>query len=136
MKKIGIIGTRKRDSDNDFSLCEKEFIKIFEEGDELVSGGCSSGGDLFCEQLAKKYQVPIKIYYANWNKFGKSAGFIRNSKIAEDSDIIIALLPNDGSHSNGTEDTIKKAEKMGKKIILVPPSLTLVPQVEFDPYTM
>lgn len=119
MKTIGIIGTRRRNSDKDFDLCEKEFLRVYEDGDELVSGGCNQGGDKFCEIIAKKFSVPIKIYYANWKKYGKSAGFIRNTNIAEDADIIVALLPGDGSHSNGTEDTIFKAKKMGKTIVYV-----------------
>ena len=119
MKKIGIIGTRKRDSNKDFELCEKAFLSIYEEGDELVSGGCHYGGDKFCEIIASRYNIPIKIYPAEWDKYGKRAGFIRNTYIAQDSDVIIALLPNDGSHSNGTEDTIRKAVGKNAKIILV-----------------
>ena len=130
MKKIGIVGTRKRNTEDDFKLCEREFLRIYEDGDELVSGGCYLGADKFCEIIAKKFTIPIKIYYANWNKYGKSAGFKRNTNIAEDSDVIIALLPKD-AHSYGTEDTIKKAEKMGKSIILVPE-----PTKDFDPYSI
>jgi len=119
MKTIGIIGSRRRDSKEDLEECRKSFLSIYEKGDSLVSGGCSCGGDKFCEVFAREYNIPIKIHYADWNKYGKSAGFKRNTYIAEDADVIIALLP-DGEKSYGTEDTIRKAEKMDKKIILVP----------------
>jgi hypothetical protein len=117
MKTIGIIGSRRRDSQKDFEQCENKFLEIYEEGDEIVSGGCSRGGDRFAEILAKKHQVPIKIYYAQWDKLGKGAGFARNTDIAKDSDVLIAVVASD--RTGGAEDTIKKAIKMNKKIIIL-----------------
>jgi hypothetical protein len=117
MKTIGIIGSRSRDSEDDLKQCEKAFLDIYEEGDEIVSGGCPKGGDRFAEVLAKKHQIPIKIYYAQWKKFGKKAGFIRNTDIAKDADVIIAVVRKD--RQGGTEDTIFKASSMGKDIILL-----------------
>lgn len=123
MKRIGIVGSRRRDTPKDFEQCEKAFLEIYKEGDELVSGGCSRGGDKFCEILARKYQVPIKIYYAQWDKLGKGAGFARNADIAKDSDILIAVVADD--RTGGAEDTIRKAARMNKSmVILSSPTLT------------
>jgi len=122
MKTIGIVGSRRRNSKEDYNLLEKWFLEVYEEGDQLVSGGCSSGGDKFCEIIARKFQVPIKIYYAQWNKLGKGAGFIRNTYIARDADILIALVADD--RTGGTEDTIKKAQGMNKKIIILESNTT------------
>jgi hypothetical protein len=47
----------------------------------------------------------------------KAAGFVRNTKIAEECDVLIAVVASD--RLGGTEDTIRKAEKLGKQIILV-----------------
>ncbi|MFW5804256.1 MAG: hypothetical protein ACOCWG_03385, partial [bacterium] len=101
----------------DYKACLKAFWENYEEGDQIVSGGCPQGGDKFAEIIAKKHQIPIKIYYAQWNRIGKSAGFRRNGNIAEDCDILIAVVSSD--RKGGTEDTIQKAEKMNKKVILV-----------------
>ena len=117
MKIIGIVGSRRRDSKEDFEQCLEVFFSIYKDGDEIVSGGCPKGGDNFAEIIAKKHQVPIKIYYAQWDKLGKRAGFARNGDIAKNADVLIALVSAD--RKGGTEDTIKKAEKMGKQIILV-----------------
>jgi hypothetical protein len=117
VKKIGIVGSRRRNIPVDFMKCEEAFFSVYEDGDEIVSGGCPKGGDAFAEIIAKKYQIPIKIYYAQWNKLGNSAGFIRNTDIARDSDVLIAVVAFD--RSGGTEDIVKKVEKMGKKIIFV-----------------
>jgi len=117
MKTIGIVGSRRRNSKEDFEQCLEVFLSIYEVGDEIVSGGCPSGGDNFAEIIAKKHQVPIKIYPAQWNKLGKRAGYARNGDIARDADVLISVVSAD--RKGGTEDTIKKAEKMGKQIILV-----------------
>ncbi|OGC76269.1 hypothetical protein A2619_02335 [candidate division WWE3 bacterium RIFOXYD1_FULL_39_9] len=119
MKKIGIIGSRRRNTFADKNLVIKAFQSIYEDGDEIVSGGCSEGGDAFAEYIAKSKQVPITIYYAKWSLLGKSAGHIRNSFIAQDSDILIACVSQD--RTGGTEDTIKKFKKLKpkNKIILV-----------------
>ncbi len=56
---------------------------------------------------------------ANWKKFGRAAGFIRNTDIAENSDILIACVSKD--RTGGTEDTIKKflKEKDRNNLILI-----------------
>ncbi len=117
MKTIGIIGTRSRDTESDLTLCEQEFFKHYEEGDTIVSGGCPRGGDRFAEVIAKKHNIPIKIHYAEWDKYGKSAGFRRNGDIAKDSTIMIAVVA--VNRTGGTEDTIRKAAAMGKQVFLV-----------------
>lgn len=130
MKTIGIIGSRRRDSKEDLELCRKTFLEIYEEGeDSLVSGGCPKGGDRFCQIFAEEYGIPIKIHYAEWDKYGKAAGFKRNAYIAKDADVLICVVAED--RIGGTENTIATATKLGKRIILVPQ----VPKKEneFDP---
>jgi hypothetical protein len=117
MKIIGIIGCRSRDSKRDLDLLKNKFFEIYEEGDEIVSGGCPQGGDRFAEVIAKENGIPIKIYYPNWKKHGKSAGFKRNVFIAKDSDIILAVVSPE--RKGGTEHTIKTAKQMGIPIELI-----------------
>lgn len=109
MKKIGIIGSRRKDDTGSYKKVKDQFLEIYEDGDWIVSGGCSKGGDRFAEEIAKRYGVPIMIYHANWKKFGKGAGLIRNGDIAKDSDVIIACVADD--RTGGTEDTIEKFTK-------------------------
>jgi hypothetical protein len=116
MKIIGIIGTRRRDSNADYLKVKEAFLKVYEDGDEIVSGGCPKGGDRFAELIAKTLQVPIKIYYAQWNKFGKSAGFKRNTEIAIEADVLIACVAED--RTGGTEDTIVKFGDKGSVILV------------------
>jgi hypothetical protein len=120
MKKIGIIGTRKRNIITDYQLVHDAFFKIYEDGDWIVSGGCPSGGDAFAEKIAFDYGIPILIFPPK-KKTAKEF-FARNTLIAENSDMIIACLmsPNQSLKEilqrtrGGSEDTIRKfVSKLG-----------------------
>ena len=104
--RIGIIGSRRRNSPGDYYSVERKFLQIYKKGDTLISGGCSKGGDRFAEIIADKFDISIKIFPADWEKYGKGAGFVRNTDIAKESDILIACVSED--RTGGTEDTIKK----------------------------
>jgi hypothetical protein len=117
MKIIGIVGSRRRNNAQDLVLVQQAFDRLYVEGDRIVSGGCSTGADSFAEEIAYQQQVPITIHYARWNKLGLTAGPVRNTDIAKDCDVLIACVAED--RTGGTEDTIKKAEKLGKRIVLV-----------------
>ena len=121
MKTIGIIGSRRRNTIGDYLLVEAAFNKIYEPGDRIVSGGCKKGGDKFAEIIAKKKNITPIIHPAEWKKngyFNRAAGFERNTFIAMDSDVLIACVSDD--RTGGTEDTIKKFQKLGKaELILI-----------------
>jgi len=108
-KVVGIVGSRRRDSDDDFGDTHAAFKTIYQPGDTLVSGGCPKGGDRFCEIIAQTEGVPIKIHRAEWNRLGRGAGFARNTFIAQDADVLIAVVSAD--RTGGTEDTIRKFKK-------------------------
>lgn len=118
MRQIGIIGSRSRDTEHDFLCCVELFLKVYEEGDIIISGGCPKGGDSFAEIIAKAYDIPIVIFPADWDKYGKSAGFIRNTKIADHCDFLIALVTKDRNRCKGTMDTVNKAKDRGRGVIL------------------
>lgn len=112
MRTIGIIGTRRRDTNDDFLLVEKAFLEVRQPGDRICSGFCPKGGDRFAVLLAEMYTTPTLWFPADWNKYGRGAGFKRNTDIARESDILIACVADD--RAGGTEDTIRKFEKLGK----------------------
>ena len=115
---IGIIGSRSRNSDEDYQKVLGAFSRVYSLNDTIVSGGCPTGGDRFAERIAQEDDIPIKIHWAKWGLYGRSAGFQRNGLIAKDADILIACVAED--RKGGTEDTIKKYLVLGKnKLILV-----------------
>ena len=117
-KTIGIIGSRRRDSNTDFMLTRQAFLEIYRNGDTICSGLCSKGGDRFAVILSEQFKTKTLWFPADWKKYGKAAGFVRNSEIAANSNILIACVVED--RTGGTEDTIKKYLKLGKnQLILV-----------------
>ena len=108
LKYIGIIGSRKRDSEHDFLCCVDRFLEIYEEGDYIVSGGCPKGGDNFAEIIAEAFGVPTVLYLPKWDLHGRGAAFIRNTEIANKSDVLIAMVTVDRNRCRGTMDTVKK----------------------------
>lgn len=132
---IGMVGSRRRDTLGDFLAAREAFNKVYNSGDTLVSGGCPKGSDRFAELIAISLvrnlsveelfrldaderadliialEAPIKLHRANW-KLGKHAGFLRNTDIAQDAEVLIALLA--GDRTGGTEDTVKKFVKIHK----------------------
>ncbi len=116
MKKIGIVGSRSRNTSAAFKVIEEKFWEIYKEGDWIVSGGCSKGGDRFAEMLAKQEGIPILIIYPNYKRYKFGAPTVRNGTVAENSDVVIACVkhPEEGiinvleRTKGGTEDMLKK----------------------------
>lgn len=106
VKTIGIVGTRRRNTGDDFLLVEKAFLKVFQRGDRICSGKCPKGGDRFAVVLAALHNTPTLWFPADWERYGRSAGFVRNTDIARESDVLIACAA--GDRTGGTEDTIMK----------------------------
>ena len=119
-KIIGVIGSRRRKSVFDRNKVVNKFFEIYKDGDWIVSGGCELGGDKFADEIAREYGIPIITFYPYWKKYGKPAGFIRNTDVAQCADVLIACVAKDRKdRKGGTEDTIEKFEKKNKKAILV-----------------
>ena len=78
----------------------------------VISGG-ARGVDKFGEMYAKSRGIKLEIYPANWNKFGKSAGYKRNYQMAQLSDALIAIW---NGKSKGTAHMINLAKSKNLKV--------------------
>lgn len=117
--KIRIIIAGSRSFDDYDKLCKDvdEFIsmqKFFaglgaykSKEVEIVSGG-ARGADKLGERYAKEHNLRLKIFPADWDKYGKRAGYIRNTEMAEYANCLIAFC--DGK-SKGTAHMIDLAPK-------------------------
>lgn len=73
-----------------------------------IISGKAKGADTLGERYAQERGFKISAYPADWDQFGKSAGFIRNKQMAEEADALIAFW--DGA-SKGTASMIDLANK-------------------------
>jgi len=74
---------------------------------EIVSGG-AKGADQLGEQYAKENNYNLRIFPADWDKYGKKAGYIRNEEMAKYADACVCFW--DGK-SKGTKMMIELAKK-------------------------
>ena len=113
--RIAIIGSR---TFSDYNLLESVLNKYKQDNDVefscMVSGG-AVGADLLGKQYAEKYAIAKNIIYPDWKKNGKIAGFLRNTDIINNADVVFAFWDH---KSNGTRDSITKANAAGKKVII------------------
>jgi hypothetical protein len=105
-KKIGIVGSRRRNSPGAYKAVLAAFNNVYGDGDWIVSGGCPAGGDKFAERIARDLGIPLVTFFPKWKSEGLPAGHNRNTHIAEESDVLIACVAFD--RTGGTEDTIEK----------------------------
>jgi hypothetical protein len=82
---------------------------------EIVSG-TANGADSLGEEYAKLKGFKCKQFPAEWDKYGKGAGFKRNCEMANYSDALIAFW--DGI-SKGTKHMINTAKKKGIQVKIV-----------------
>lgn len=81
----------------------------------IISGG-ARGADSLAVRYAKDYGHNLKVMPADWDKHGKSAGYIRNSEMLKLCDGLIAFW--DGE-STGTGHMIEIARKAGKEVHVI-----------------
>jgi len=84
---------------------------------EIVSGG-AKGADKFGENWANNRNVPVKIFPADWDTWGKSAGYKRNKQMAQYANHLIAIVDLE-VESRGTRHMIDLAHRYELKIRII-----------------
>lgn len=93
-------------------------LDMMKKRGQIVSGG-QRGADAMGENLADTFGIKKKVFMVSrddWELIGRKAGPIRNAKMAEYADALIAFW--DGK-SPGTKNMISEAKKRGLKIKIV-----------------
>ena len=116
--RVAIIGSR--DYPN-LEVVRSYVASLLSEGDVVVSGG-ARGVDKAAEEAAKARGLKVVSIRPQWGKFGRAAGFRRNSDIVAQCDRLVAFW--DGK-SRGTQDSIRKAKAAGKEVQVVLPPIRL-----------
>lgn len=81
---------------------------------EVVSG-FARGVDLLGELWATRNFITFKRFPADWDRFGKSAGYKRNVEMSEYAEALIAIWD---QKSPGTKSMIEIATKRGLKVYI------------------
>jgi len=81
---------------------------------KIISGG-ARGADKLGEKYAQRMAIPMTVMYADWDKYGKRAGYLRNVEMGDAADALIALW--DGQ-SKGTKHMIHIAKSKMLKVLV------------------
>ena len=101
---------------NDYGLLEQELDKLFKENDEFVGreikiiSGMALGADALAIDYASNHNLTKILFPANWKRYSRIAGFLRNEDMLSVATHLIAFW--DGK-SNGTRHMIEIAKAKG-----------------------
>jgi hypothetical protein len=82
----------------------------------LIINGGAGGADKLAREWARSNKIPIKTYIAEWDRYGRKAGPIRNQLMLDDAqpDIALAFPGN-----NGTADMVRRIKAKRPRVQLI-----------------
>ena len=103
----------------------RDFIECFEDRANLraallklgateVVCGMARGADMFGCSVAREMGLPIAEFSADWDRFGRRAGMIRNAEMASYADALIAF-----PGGQGTLNMVAEADRRGLPIVKI-----------------
>lgn len=102
---------------NDYELLKMSLDKLLaNKTNIIIISGVAKGADSLGEQYAKEKGYPIEQFPADWNTFGKSAGYKRNVQMSEVADALCAFW--DGI-STGTNHMINIMNSANKPVRII-----------------
>ena len=115
--KVIIAGSREF---NNYNFLKNKIDKILsskkQEFNIIIISGTAKGADSLGEKYAKENNYQIERFPADWNKFGRSAGYKRNKQMAENSDAAIVFW--DGK-SKGSKHMIEICQEQKKPFRII-----------------
>lgn len=110
--RLAVVGTR---TFHDYELLKSYLAQVwYMWGIDVIVTGDAKGADELAKKYAQEYDIPLLVFRADWDKYGKSAGPIRNAEIVKAADTLIAFW--DGK-SKGTKNSIAQAKALGLLVI-------------------
>ena len=121
MTRVIIAGSRNFNDQDLFDNTVHDILLNYETDELEIVSGCCNGADLMGEDYAKSWDIKVTQFPAYWNLYGKSAGPMRNKKMAEyaasaDHGILIAFPIGE---SKGTRNMIKTAKQYGLEVHVI-----------------
>ena len=113
--KVIVAGSRDFE---DYALLKKFLDKlvIFRSDFTEIVSGTARGADKLGERYAQEHNLAIKRFPADWEKYGKAAGHIRNRQMAEYADACVVFW--DGQ-SKGSANMVKVALELKLPLVIV-----------------
>lgn len=80
----------------------------------IVEGECPDSADTIARDCANNEGIEVRDYPADWDRYGKKAGPIRNQAMLDGEFVkIVFAFSDDFVRSKGTKDMVRRAMKAG-----------------------
>ena len=93
-------------------MIQTHILDVTGEGKDItiVTGACPTGADAIAVSIAKTSGWTIENHPAEWGRYGKGAGPIRNSEMVNlGADVCLAFIKNNSKGATHTASLSKKA---------------------------
>jgi len=85
---------------------------------EVIEGG-ATGADAIAGEEALKLHFSVQHFPAQWEKYGRAAGPIRNTRMLEQRPRLVVAFHSDIANSRGTKNMVEQSEKAGLEVVVV-----------------
>lgn len=116
MEYFKVIVAGGRTMNNYDLLSIKLDVLLSKQSNIQIVSGTANGADKLGERYAREHRYSLKQFPADWDTYGKHAGYLRNTQMAEYADALVTFW--DGE-SKGTKNMIEIAESKGLKVAVV-----------------
>lgn len=97
----------------------QELATLLIDGPVEVCEGEARGADRLARSACEELVIPCTPFPANWNKYGRAAGSIRNQQMLDEFQPELVIGFHDAiASSRGTKDMLNRAERAGLKVWL------------------
>jgi hypothetical protein len=95
VKRLLVCGGRNFSDEDSLALWMREAVAVLgveRPEDMLVIHGGARGADSVAGRIAAGSKVPVQVYPADWNQYGRRAGFLRNKQMLDEGrpDLVLA----------------------------------------------
>jgi len=112
--KLIVAGSRSWKDEQTVHQCIRQYIDGID--DVTIFCGTAIGPDTFGEQFALDNTIPIKYFEPDWVKFGRGAGYKRNTEMAVEGTDLLAFWD---TKSKGTKQMIDEAVYYNLKTTII-----------------
>jgi len=113
MIKVVIAGSR---TFNDYELLKTKMDAILQNQTEVeIVSGTAYGADQLGERYAQERGYPVKRFPAQWEKFGRRAGYLRNEEMANYASHVVVFT----NGSKGSQHMIDISTRLGLPLRIV-----------------
>lgn len=113
-KKILICGDRNWNNSDTI----RKFMRYINSESIIIYGGCRGVDQMARTIVSKEFSIEVQVFLAEWERFGRVAGILRNIRMLKQEPDLVVGFHNDIKSSKGTKDMLNRAVKAGIQTML------------------